>query len=71
MDDADRAELEQERAMERALAERAMGRPIGVSALFCVDCGEPIPLARRQAVPGVMCCVPCQQARDRRALVGI
>jgi phage/conjugal plasmid C-4 type zinc finger TraR family protein len=30
----------------------------------CEDCGEPIPEARRQAVPGVRCCLSCQAARD-------
>ncbi|EMR0604707.1 hypothetical protein B9Y76_15325 [Stenotrophomonas maltophilia] len=30
----------------------------------CEECGAPIPLARRQAVPGVRLCVACQQARD-------
>ena len=30
----------------------------------CEECDAPIPLARRQAVPGVRLCVACQQARD-------
>ena len=30
----------------------------------CEECGAPIPLARRQAVPGVRLCVACQQALD-------
>jgi phage/conjugal plasmid C-4 type zinc finger TraR family protein len=30
----------------------------------CEECGAPIPLARRQAVPGVRLCVACQQAHD-------
>ncbi|MDY1033319.1 DksA/TraR family C4-type zinc finger protein [Stenotrophomonas sp. CFBP8980] len=30
----------------------------------CEECGAPIPLARRQAVPGVRLCVSCQQAHD-------
>jgi phage/conjugal plasmid C-4 type zinc finger TraR family protein len=36
----------------------------GESADFCADCGEPIPLARREALPGARSCVPCQSARD-------
>jgi len=28
------------------------------------ECDAPIPLARRQAVPGVRLCVNCQQAHD-------
>ena len=30
----------------------------------CEECGEPIPEARRRAVPGVRLCVACQAARD-------
>lgn len=30
----------------------------------CEDCGEPIPEARRRAVPGVRRCVACQEAHD-------
>jgi phage/conjugal plasmid C-4 type zinc finger TraR family protein len=30
----------------------------------CEDCGEPIPEARREAVPGVRRCVACQEAYD-------
>jgi phage/conjugal plasmid C-4 type zinc finger TraR family protein len=30
----------------------------------CEECDVPIPLARRQAVPGVRLCVACQQAHD-------
>lgn len=32
----------------------------------CADCGEPIPEARRTAIPGVTLCVACQQERDKR-----
>ena len=31
----------------------------------CQDCGEDIPQARQQAVPGVQRCVFCQQAHER------
>ncbi|OBU65123.1 hypothetical protein A9K58_15830 [Stenotrophomonas maltophilia] len=30
----------------------------------CEECDAPIPMARRQAVPGVRLCVACQQAHD-------
>lgn len=36
-----------------------------VSQTECQDCGEDIPLARQQAVPGVQRCVFCQQAHER------
>ncbi|MBR6673454.1 MAG: TraR/DksA C4-type zinc finger protein, partial [Mailhella sp.] len=31
----------------------------------CEECGEPIPLARRHAMPGVRLCIECQQEEDR------
>ena len=40
--------------------------PAGESAGFCDECGEPIPEARRQALPGVRTCVSCQSGRDSR-----
>jgi phage/conjugal plasmid C-4 type zinc finger TraR family protein len=39
--------------------------PSGPSLLRCEECDEAIPEARRQALPGVRLCVPCQQARDQ------
>lgn len=43
--------------------------PAGESAACCDECGDPIPEARRLALPGVRTCVPCQGERDasRRA----
>ncbi|WMY91578.1 DksA/TraR family C4-type zinc finger protein [Snodgrassella communis] len=35
------------------------------SAEFCEECGEEIPLARRQAIQGVRFCVSCQTDRDK------
>jgi phage/conjugal plasmid C-4 type zinc finger TraR family protein len=37
----------------------------GESLSHCEDCGEAIPQARRQAVPGVRLCLACQEERDR------
>jgi phage/conjugal plasmid C-4 type zinc finger TraR family protein len=34
----------------------------------CVVCGDDIPQARRDAVPGVRTCVACQSARDSRSV---
>ena len=39
--------------------------PAGPSAEECEDCGEPIPAARRKALPGVRTCVACQSERDK------
>lgn len=46
---------------------RARARmPAGEGELHCVECGEPIPAARRRALPGARTCVGCQSALDRR-----
>lgn len=37
----------------------------GPSRARCEECDEPIPEARRKAVPGVRLCVSCQEALDR------
>lgn len=38
--------------------------PAGNSLTHCDECGEPIPEARRQAIPGVRFCVECQAEHD-------
>lgn len=44
---------------------RARGlHPSGESAVDCAECGEPIPAARRKALPGVKLCIACQEERD-------
>ncbi len=45
---------------------RARRRPVGESLAECAECGEPIPEARRTAIPGVKLCIECQGARDKR-----
>lgn len=47
-------------AVERARAQL----PEGASRESCADCGAEIPLARREALPGVRLCVGCQAVRD-------
>lgn len=42
----------------------------GASLEECEDCGEPIPEARRRAVPGVRRCVDCQAEADRSGASG-
>ena len=41
--------------------------PTGESSTHCIECGEPIPERRRQALPGVRTCVPCQSDRATSA----
>lgn len=43
---------------------RARRGPVGESLTDCAECGEPIPEARRDALPGVKICIDCQQDRD-------
>jgi phage/conjugal plasmid C-4 type zinc finger TraR family protein len=50
-----------EDAVKRARAQL----PSGPSLTHCEECGEEIPEARRQAVPGVRLCLPCQDERDQ------
>lgn len=40
--------------------------PAGESAEHCEECGDPIPEARRIAVPGVEYCVKCQTEMDKQ-----
>lgn len=55
-------EVSTQEAIERMRARQRQG---GTSAEFCADCDEPIPEARRQAVPGVRLCIDCQQGHDK------
>ena len=49
-------------ASEVARARSRLGQ--GESRTHCEECEEEIPVARRQAVPGVRRCVRCQQEAD-------
>lgn len=47
--------------------ERARRRlPQGESLMHCEECGEEIPQARRDAIPGVRLCIVCQSEHDRQ-----
>ena len=39
----------------------------GASAELCEECDEPIPLARRIALPGVKYCVSCQAGLEGKS----
>jgi phage/conjugal plasmid C-4 type zinc finger TraR family protein len=46
---------------------RARARmPTGEASATCVECGDEIPQARRNALPGVRTCIACQSERDRK-----
>jgi phage/conjugal plasmid C-4 type zinc finger TraR family protein len=48
---------------------KARRGPAGESRTHCAECEEPIPEARRVAVPGVKLCVDCASQRDGRAAI--
>lgn len=52
---------------------KARRSPIGDSLTHCAECDEPIPLKRREALPGVKLCTDCVSERDAayRVRVGI
>jgi len=43
---------------------KARKSPEGESLTHCAECEEPIPRARREAIPGVKLCIDCMQERD-------
>lgn len=53
------SELE-EMQREQAIAAHRIDRN-AVSASHCIECGDDIPQARREAVPGCRTCADCQQ----------
>lgn len=57
MDVCDEAQTIEEKAREKALA--GITRYSGVSAIECVECGDDILQARRDAVPGCTMCTDC------------
>ncbi|HEW9976661.1 MULTISPECIES: TraR/DksA C4-type zinc finger protein [Shewanella] len=65
MDDADFVVRQQER-QEQVLEQRRR-RLCGTAASrsHCLECGDPIPDARRTAIPGVTLCVPCKAWSER------
>lgn len=65
MDEADTATDYQTRL--NAAAESARIRYEGDSAHECEDCGEAIPAARREAIPGCKRCIGCEDIKERRA----
>lgn len=43
--------------------------PVGEGTQDCVECGDPIPEARRRALPSARTCIACQSGRDSRVVV--
>ena len=69
-DDIDRAQDLEARQRDTALHRQAtraglQGKAMTDSAIECQDCEQPIPQARRWAVPGSTRCVKCQSDQAR------
>ncbi|SDO31459.1 DksA/TraR family C4-type zinc finger protein [Vreelandella arcis] len=63
----DGAEQEQiESTLDDAVQRARRQLPRGESLAECEECGEPIPEARRKAMPGVRLCVACQSELDKK-----
>ena len=65
MDVIDRAAEIEAAQRADALDEQRRAMPCGPSAESCCVCEEPIPEARRAAVPGVQTCIDCQTDLER------
>lgn len=66
MDEADYAQIQQEQFLEAAIrAARGVATSNAKSADECVECGEKISEARKNAVPGVQLCTSCASELER------
>ena len=63
-DEIDQAQAINEQFPEGVLADHRRRRPSGKSRETCIDCEEPIPQPRRQAVPGCQRCIHCQTLHE-------
>lgn len=63
-DECDQAQAIQALDLKLAMRKHSAGNIVGASLEFCEECGEPIPAARRVAVPGVRFCIACQEEVD-------
>lgn len=55
-----------EHSVNDALASARTRMPSGEGLEDCEACGEPIPTARRLALPSARTCVACQTSRDKQ-----
>ena len=54
--------------IEDAVTHARSKLPRGESLENCEECGNAIPAARREAVPGVRLCVACQAEHDKQEI---
>ena len=65
-DEIDRANDQAQYLLDIALQRRRLVPSSRVSAQFCADCDDPIPLLRQQTIAGCQTCVDCQGLREAR-----
>lgn len=65
-DEIDRANDQAQYLLDVALLRMRRVPSSRVSAQFCADCDEPIPLRRQQSIEGCQTCVDCQGFREAR-----
>ena len=65
-DEIDRANDQAQYLLDVALQRSRRVPSNRVSAQFCVDCDESIPLRRQQSIEGCETCVDCQGLREAR-----
>ena len=65
-DEIDRANDQAQYLLDVALQRIRLEPSSRVSAQFCADCDDPIPLLRQQTIAGCQTCVDCQGLREVR-----
>jgi len=70
VDQFERAQELDSRYRQQALDDQARRSAVGeITRTHCIDCGDPIPEARRKARPGCIRCIQCAEmfeASERR-----
>lgn len=61
-------ELDREAAIMRQRQRQQTQAPVLIAGvvLECIECGEPIPIERRQAVQGCTRCISCAEENERQ-----
>jgi len=54
----------QEVAVALEIEQRRIAEEFQEGSPYCVECGLPIPEARREALPWATLCVPCKELED-------
>ncbi len=67
MDEIDQAQAYSEDFQAFALRQHQLGQePGNYTGIYCMDCDDEIPEARRKAMPGCCRCVDCQEEHENK-----